>query len=229
MSKIICVNGDSFTQEFYQKTEDKWTTHIGATHNLAMGGGSNERIFYTTIEYLNQHNPDVVIIGWTSTTRFMLPGSNGSRKVITPTHSFDEQLGGDESVIADFYYKYCHNDYTSLERTLNYIIHLQKVCELKQIKLLNFTSFLDPLTDAYLKQISKHAFMSRADKDLERVGIQYNYKRLKALLDLINKDLWIKEFWYSMAEHCKPFPVEKDGHPGVEGSNHWAKLVSTYL
>lgn len=229
MPQKIVANGCSYTQELYLDRKDRWTTKIGTVDNLALGGGSNERIFYTTIEYLNQHNPDVIIIGWTSTERFMLPGINGSRKVITPSHSFDEQLGGDESVIADFYYKHCHNDYTSLERTLNYIVHLQKVCELKQIKLLNFTSFLNPLTDSYLKQISKDAFMSRDDKELERVGTQYNYKRLKTLLDLIDKDLWIKEFWYSMAEHCRSFPTLQDGHPDVEGSNHWAKLVSSYL
>jgi hypothetical protein len=228
MPQKIVANGCSYTQELYLNKKDRWTTKIGAVDNLALGGGSNERIFYTTIEYLNHHNPDVVIIGWTSTARFMLPGSNGSRIVITPTHSFDEQIGGDESAIAEFYYKHCHNDYTSLERTLNYIIHLQKVCALKRIKLLNFTSFLEPLTDAYLKQLSKDAFMSRVDKDTENMGIRHNHKRLRTLLDLIDKNLWIKEFWYSMAEHCKSFPL-KDDHPNVEGSNHWAKLVSSYL
>lgn len=229
MPQKIVANGCSYTQELYLDKKDRWTTKIGAVDNLALGGGSNERIFYTTIEYLNKNDPDVMIIGWTSMGRFMLPSSNGSRLVITPTHSFDEQLGGDRSAIANYYYKHCHNEYTSLERTLNYIIHLQQVCKLKNIKLLNFTSYLDPLTDDYLKEISKDAFMSRVDKDTEQMGIQHNHKRLRALLDLIDKDLWIKEFWYSMAEHCKAFPVEKNGHPNIEGSTHWAKLVSSYL
>ena len=229
MPQKIVTNGCSYTQELYLDKKDRWTTKIGAVDNLALGGGSNERIFYTTIEYLNHNKPDILIIGWTSMERFMLPGSNGSRLVITPLHSFDEQLGGDESAIAKHYYKHCHNQYSSLERTLNYIIHLQQVCELKHIKLLNFTSYLDPITDDYLQEISKDAFMSRSDEDTKRMGIQHNYKRLKKLVDLIDKKLWIKEFWYSMARHCKDFPVRKDGHPNVAGSDHWAKLVGKYL
>jgi len=229
MPHQIVANGCSFTQELYLDKKDRWTTKIGTVENLAMGGGSNERIFYTTIEYLNQHNPDTIIIGWTSTERFMLPANNGSRIVITPIHSFDENLGGDESDIAKFYYQHCHNEYSGLERTLNYIIHLQKVCELRKIKMLNFTSFLPPLTEKYLLEISKQAFMSRTDKDIERMGIKHNYNRLISLINCINKDLWIKEFWYSMAEHCKDFPMTKDGHPGVEGSNHWAQLIRDFL
>ena len=119
MPSQIVANGCSFTQELYLDKKDRWTTKIGAVENLAIGGGSNERIFYTTIEYLNQHTPDTLIVGWTSMERFMLPANNGSRIVITPIHSFDENLGGDESDIAKFYYQHCHNEYSGIERTLN--------------------------------------------------------------------------------------------------------------
>ena len=59
MTKIICVSGDSFTHENQQKSEDRWSTHIGATYNIAMGGAGNERIFHSTLEFLNEITPDV--------------------------------------------------------------------------------------------------------------------------------------------------------------------------
>ena len=62
MAQHILTNGCSFTQELHLDIKDRWTTKIGATKNLALGGGSNERIFYTTIEYLNAHNPNTLII-----------------------------------------------------------------------------------------------------------------------------------------------------------------------
>jgi len=228
MPQKIVANGCSYTQEYYLKEEDRWTTKIGAT-NLALGGGSNERIFHTTIEYLNQNDLDVLIVGWTGTDRFMLPKSNGSRIVITPGHSFDEHLGGDESSMADFYYKHCHNEYTSVERTLNYMIHIQEVCKVREIKLLYFTSFLGPIRDEDLMQVSSTAFMSRADKDAERMGINYNYNKLKNLIGRIDDEIWIIEPWCSMKTQCKDFPVEEGGHPAEAGSAHWAGLVKKYL
>ena len=78
MSKLIVANGCSFTQEFYLPEQDRWTTKCDVDVNLAMGGGGNERIFYTTVDYLNQNRPDVLVIGWTGCDRYMLPNKNGS-------------------------------------------------------------------------------------------------------------------------------------------------------
>jgi len=105
MSKLIVANGCSFTEEYYLDRKDRWTTKCNVNINLALGGGSNERIFFTTLEYLNHNTPDVVIIGWTATQRFMLPSNNGSRIAIMPGHSFDENIGGNERKFSDFYYK----------------------------------------------------------------------------------------------------------------------------
>jgi len=229
MSKLIVSNGCSFTQEYYLNAEDRWTHKCGVNANLALGGGSNERILYTTLEYLNHTTPDILIIGWTGTQRFMLPSANGSRIVITPGHTFDENLGGDESKFSEFYYRNCHNEFTGLERTLNYMIHLQSVCELKGIKLLYFNAVLPDLTEDSLISLSSKAFMSRPDKDMEHMGIQYNLNKLKVLIDRLDNNIWIHKFWYSMTEHCKDFPLESGGHPDKEGSNHWANLVKKYL
>ena len=229
MPQQIVTNGCSFTQELYLDKEDRWSTKIGAVENLALGGGSNERILHTTIDYLNTNNPDVLIIGWTDTDRFMLPNINGSRIVVTPVHTFDENLGNDCDEHSKFYYKYCHNEFVNFKNTLQYMIHIQEYCKAKQIKLLYFNSFSRSLSDGYLTGLAKNAFMSRESADIERMGIQFNTKVLKDLIAKLDTSIWIKELWYSMEKHCKDFPLHDTGHPGIEGSNDWAELVKKYL
>jgi len=229
MSNLIVVNGCSFTEEAYLEPQDRWTTKCGISTNLAHGGGSNDRIFYTTIEHLNKHTVDTLIIGWTSVDRFMLPNANGSRIVGSPIHTFDENLGGDYSDYSKFYYKYCHNRYTSLESTLNYMLHIQDHCKQKRIKLLYFNALFSDIDDESLENYSKDAYMSKETEDMTRMGIAFNKNKLLTLIDKLDKNIWIKKFWYSMQAHCKDFAVEEGGHPDVEGSEHWATLVKKYL
>tara|TARA_E500000331_G_scaffold335470_1_gene361613 strand:+ start:90 stop:779 length:690 start_codon:yes stop_codon:yes gene_type:complete len=229
MSNSIVANGCSFTEEAYLEPQDRWTNKCGISTNLAHGGGSNDRIFYTTIEYLNKHTIDTLIIGWSSVNRFMLPNANGSRIVGSPIHTFDENLGGDYSDYSKFYYKHCYNRYTSLESTLNYMLHIQDHCKQKRIKLLYFNAFLPDIDDKSLEDYSKDAYMSKETEDMTRMGINFNKNKLLKLIDKLTKNIWIEKFWYSMQAHCKDFPLEKGGHPDVEGSEHWATLVKKYL
>lgn len=226
---MIVANGCSCVQEAYLQPQDRWTTKCGISTNLAHGGASNERIFYTTIEHLNKHTIDTLIIGWTNVDRFMLPNANGSRIIVTPTHTFDENLGGDYSNYSEFYYKNCYNSYTSLERTLHYMLHLQDHCKQKRIKLWYFNAFLPDIDDKSLENYSKDAFMSKETEDMTRMGVAFNKNKLLKLIEKLDKDIWIEDFWYSFKVHTKDFPKEKDGHPDVEGSNHWANLVKKYL
>jgi hypothetical protein len=225
----IVVNGCSFTHEFHLDKENRWTTKIGAIENLAIGGGSNERIFHTTIEYLNHTTPDVLIIGWTNPERFMLYHSNGSRVAVTPVLAFNEQSGEKHDEHCKFYYKCCHNQFVNFENTLHYMIHLQEYCKSKQIKLLYFNSFFTKVDATYLTGVARNAFMSRENADIERMGIQANTDVLRKLIQKLDASIWIKELWYSMEEHCKKFPLHDDVHPGTEGSNNWAELVKKYL
>jgi len=231
MQNKIVTNGCSFTQQYYLAEQDRWTTKIGTVDNIAMGGGSNERIFHTTIEYLNVNCPDILIIGWTNPNRFMLPKSNGSRLIVTPFETFDESIGvkGDCAEHGKFYYKHCHNDFVNFKNTLQYMIHLQEYCKAKQIKLLYFKSFDETIDDNHLTALAKQAYMSHEDKDVERMGIEANLHTLKNLVSKLDKNIWIKELWYSMEKHCHQFPNHDKTHPGVEGTNNWAELVRKYI
>ena len=126
MTEIVCVSGDSFTQEYLQKPEDRWSTHIGATHNIAMGGAGNDRIFTATLEFLNHTTPDTLIVGWSATVRGSLYNTAGSRLIVAPHRCFDENTGKDNNAVKDFYYKNLYNEYVSFKNVLNYMIFLQE-------------------------------------------------------------------------------------------------------
>jgi len=225
----ICVNGDSYTQELYLEPQYRWTNHIGVTDNLALGGGSNDRIFYTTIEYLNHNSPDILLIGWTTISRGMLSNINGSRIVVTIGHTFDENLGGNCNEYSKFYFKNCYNGFVNFKNTLEYMIHLQEYCKIKNIKLWYYNAMLPSLDEKKLLAIASEAYMIRSDENIERQGIKHNLNILKNLINKLNKDIWIKRIWYSIPEHCKDFPTESGGHPDIAGSAHWAELIKQYV
>ena len=235
MPKIICVSGDSFTQEYLQKPEDRWSTHIGATHNIAMGGAGNDRIFNSTLKFLNEITPDILIIGWGSTARGSLYHKSGSRVIVAPHRCFDEATGEDYDDIKKFYYSNLHNDFVNFTNVLNYMIFIQEYCKTKSIKLLYFRSILHEQIDSRsLMEISESAHMSRSDPEITKQGIKHNANELSKLIDKLDKDIWIKEFWYSMREHIgKKFPGQiKTGYTHalpIEAVKDWGELVKKYL
>lgn len=235
MSKIICVSGDSFTQEYLQNAEHRWSVKIGASDNIAMGGASNDRIFNSTIEYLNHKTPDILIVGWTVLGRGMLPRSNGSQVIITSHRAFDEHSGEDLEDFKKFYYAQVHNDFVCFRKVLNHMIFLQEYCRSKKIKLLYFRSVLEvELSDPSLEQVAGCAFMNTADADIKMQGIKHNVAELKKLLSALDRDIWIKEFWYSMRQHMQnsfaaQFLPGYDRSLPVAAVDDWAQLVKKYL
>lgn len=229
MSKKIVVNGCSYTEELYLEPSTRWSNKIGCHENLALGGGSNQRIFTTTIEHLNQSTPDVLIIGWTNIDRGMCYTSTGSRMIITNQHTFDENTGISNEDIKKIYYNHLHNSFINFKNTLHYMIHLQEYCRSKQIKLLYWNALMPEINDDLLITLARQAYMSRIDADTERQGINFNKDVLQNLISKLDHTIWIKSFWYGINEHCRDFYWREDGHVGEEGSSHWANLVKEYL
>ena len=235
MTKIICVSGDSFTHEALQKPENKWSTHIGATYNIAMGGAGNDRIFHSTLEFLNEITPDVLVVGWSATVRGYLHQSDGSRLIVAPHRCFNENTTEDRDDIKDFYYKNLYNEYVNFKNVLNYMLFLQEYCKNKNIKLLYFRSVMsERLEEKSLMKVSESAYMNRDDPDIIKQGIMHNYNKLTKLIDKLDKNIWIKEFWYSMKDHMEnKFPGRiKTGYTHslpIEAVKDWAELVKKQL
>jgi hypothetical protein len=240
----ILVNGDSFSHERHFAVDESyiektWAYSLGAK-NIALGGSSNDRIFHTTIEYLNNNSVDILIIGWTSFSRGWLTLSNGLNLNILAGSSSDDLLYGhlekDKKAgvwqeYETFYYKKCFNEFLNFKKFLNYYLHLQDYCELKKIKFLNFLSFITFPTD--LKYFAEFAHMDSANKILKEKGIEYNIKILNDLISKFKKDYWINKeigFCYSNLAKEKGFPLWEDNlHPGLEASQYWGKLIKENL
>ena len=235
MTKIVCVSGDSFTQEYLQRPEDRWSTQIGATHNIAMGGAGNDRIFNSTLKFLNEITPDTLIIGWSSTARGSLYHKEGTRIIVAPHRCFDEETGKDYEDIKKFYYVNLHNEYVNFTNTLHYMIFIQDYCKARNIKLRYFRSVVDQTLDQKsLTETAESAYMNKDDPNIHKQGIKHNYNELIKLIDKLDKDIWIKEFWYSMREHIdEKFPGKiQPGYTSalpVPAVKDWAELVKKYL
>ena len=235
MTKIVCVSGDSFTHEYLQKHENRWSTQIGTTHNIAMGGAGNDRIFHSTIEFLNHTTPDVLIVGWSSTVRGSLSHTDGSRLIVAPHRCFNENTSEDREDIKDFYYKNLYNEYVNFKNALNYMLFLQEYCKAGQIKLRYFRSVMtEKIDQTSLMKVSESAYMKRDDPNMIKQGIKHNYNELVRLIDKLDKEIWIKEFWYSMKEHIsQKFPGQiKTGYTHalpIQAVKDWADLVKKYL
>jgi len=71
----ILFNGDSNMSgaevSYEESTAYTLTQLLGATDsvNLSLTGCSNDRIYDTTIEYLKENTPDMIVIGWTEPHR----------------------------------------------------------------------------------------------------------------------------------------------------------------
>jgi hypothetical protein len=235
-NKTICVNGDSFTHEYHLDTVQRWSNIIGANYNLSIGAGSNDRIFNTTIEFLNHNTIDIMIIGWTHWGRTFLPASNGSRYVICGESAFEEDCGIDSNnkEILKFYYNNLYNEFTQFKNTLEYMLHLQDYCKLKKIKLLYFSSIFDDtnISDRSLHDIANFAYMVRDTKELEQNGIKHNIELLKKLTSKLDINIWVNNhLFFSMNKYLKNFPrvSDTDGHVGSAGSAHWAELIKQHI
>ena len=234
----IVVNGDSFTHERHfavgeEYKEKTWAYNIGA-ENIALGGCSNERIFYSTIEYLNDHRPDVLIVGWTSFDRYYMTHTNGLNLHIGASSVGDDLLKSfnKESNYAEyhkFYYKNMYNQFLNFKKFITFYLHIEKYCKINEIKFLNFMVWRLP-DDLSLKNISASAYISREDKIIEAQGIKYNYNILKKELAKFKEDNWINnEIGFSYSKYVEHLPKWPDGHPGLEASALWAKLIKKNL
>ena len=233
---MLVANGDSFVHEYHLNDIDRWSNIIKVDTNLAVGAGSNDRTFLTTIEHIHNHDVKTLILGWTNWERSYFNKSNGSRYKLIGGDAIDEMLGDkfNEPDVAKFYLTKVFNDFTQLKNTLVQMIHIQELCKLKDIKLINFATVFDAddLDKENLTRVAKTAFMSRVDKDVETMGIRYNFSVLETYIRKLDSSCWVNnQVFSSMSTILKdyPKPSDTDPHIGVEGSKKWAEILLNHL
>ena len=92
----------------------------------------------------------------------------------------------------------------------------------------------EKINQTSLMKVSESAYMKRDDPNMIKQGIKHNYNELVRLIDKLDKEIWIKEFWYSMKEHIsQKFPGQiKTGYTHalpIQAVKDWADLVKKYL
>ena len=139
---ILLTNGCSFTQGIYDNFEeyDAWPYQLGKllgcdVVNLAKGGGSNARIFRTTIEYLLENQPNYVAIAWTQTDRHELPYRDGDIIRIMHSQAMPEVNEDIQDIpeLRRLWYKHCDNNLAGIQRTVYYIRSLIMVLTARSI------------------------------------------------------------------------------------------------
>ena len=236
----IVVNGDSFTHERHfavgeDYIEKTWAYKIGA-ENIALGGCSNDRIFHSTIDYLNKNNPDVLIIGWTTFDRYFMTHVDGLNIHITPGSVANDLLYGfnpNENQLQEyqhFYYKKMHNTFLNFKNFIMYYKHLEKYCATNDIKYLNFCAISPLPLGKKITDIAKTAYMSKKDKDVYQQGVLHNAKILNDELRTFDKQHWInQQIGFCYRSHVDHLPKWPDGHPGLEASALWTKIIENNL
>jgi hypothetical protein len=75
--------------------------------------------------------------------------------------------------------------------------------------------------------------MSRDNPEITKQGIKHNSNKLTKLINKLDKDIWIKEFWYSMKEHIdNNYPGQMKGPAHalpINAVKDWGEIVKSCL
>ena len=244
---MIYCNGCSFTEGFnLDNSANSWPGILGqqlnqSVINQASGGGSNDRIYRTTIEYCNTHTPDYVIVGWTQILRNELSHAKGTYLKLAPnTHASDDsELADDLKPIHKFWIQNIRNEYINFRNLVHYVLHLQDYFKSKQISYKFFTAlglpylqyFLQESAQAFeLAQQSFHWKQYHIDAELEPKETHVKYQELVELVKKIDLNNWIMHN-STMYEYLKKnnYKFDQTQHPDVDGYAQWAKVIQNTL
>jgi hypothetical protein len=221
----LLTNGCSFTQGEYDNfnEQDAWPYQLAdklgwEVDNIAKGGGSNARIFRTTMEHLLDNSPDHVVIAWTQTDRYELPYHTGDTIRIMhgmASPEIDEAIT-DIPELREFWYRHCDNNIAGLARTVYYIRSLIMVLRARMIP---YTMCWGMQCD-YITQIQQPGHPMCNDFPKDRVSQLAN--EIDKMQDV---PCWFK-WGSSMEKYLEDYPkADKQGHPGIEGQTEWANQL----
>jgi hypothetical protein len=239
----LVANGCSFTEGY--DLGDKtmaWPSKLGKllnldVHNLAVGGGSNDRIFRTSIQHLHlTEDIEFLVIGWTGIARSEISLHNGSFLKIIPdgVGLEDQSLQSNppDRYLKDFetkFYQWHYNKFVWTKSLLCNIITLQMLCKKKKIKLKQFFAF-EPFA------IDQNSLVKLCEDSYEFFKLEnlpfppfeardHNVELIQNLIEQIDHDNWIGWPNTTMLDSCKKFKFDKTGHPMEDGHQYWATVI----
>ena len=202
---LLMTNGCSFTQGIYDNFAeyDAWPYKLGKllgwdVVNLAEGGCSNARIFRTTLEHLLDNTPDYVAVMWTEPARHELPYHTGDTIRVMHSMALPEH---DETVtdipeLRNFWYKHCHNELASQQRTVYYIRCIKMILESKNIPYTMGWSFDTDIAESFSNWLCPGSSMQTELSDLPKAdsyghpGTEAHQLWANLMLESVNETLY---------------------------------------
>jgi hypothetical protein len=243
---MILANGCSFTEGYDLPSLDlAWPHCLGKLTNLpvtniAIGGGSNDRIFRTLKESLVESSPDLVVVGWTSNDRNELFHQDGIYVRATPTHCLPEceDKAIDVSALHQNWVKFNFNQWINYRNWIYNVLFLQDYLTKSKIPFLFFTAFGDNYIHQFLNKT--HSSLLLADqsyqwRDRQKYepckDIHNQWKELVKLCNQIDLDQWVFKSQKTMQSYLveQHYHVDQNGHFLADGHEHWAKVLSKKL
>lgn len=240
---MILTNGCSFTEGYdLPDRESTWPFRLGKiinkpVVNLALGGGSNERIFRTTKEFLIAHNPELIVIGWTQFDRTEISHSEGAYIRAAPWGCIAE-CETQFNNLPELHKNWIllnQNTWVNYRNWIHNVLFLEKYFKLAEIPYLFFTAF----GNNYISE-----FINQTDRALELADLSYQWRdrlkyrpektihnEFKELVDLCNQiDLsnWVFNNAHTMGSYLtqQGFDSDHSGHFLEDGHWHWAEILS---
>jgi hypothetical protein len=243
----LFTNGCSFTEGYdLPDPSMAWPSVLSNSikydvNNIALGGGSNDRIFRTTIEYFNIHTaPDIAIIGWTFNDRAELSHHSGVRLRLTSNACLPDttEMTEDLTLVHKFWTTQLYNRYLNYHAWVHSILHLQEYFKSKKIQYLFFTA----IGNDYI-----HEFINNTDLALELAdqswqwrdraryapfrNIHREYQDLRLCIAKIDLTHWVSQANYTMGQYLQNQGFKSDctGHYQIDGHLAWANHLREYI
>jgi hypothetical protein len=234
MKKVLYTNGDSYTfgDELLKPRINAWPYELGhklkcdKVVNHGASGGSNQRIFRTTIEWLLKYINDggstedlIVVIGWTNPDRVEFRCDVDFKKILnddsdkyddenlkfsTDTHKVYTSIIPNISKnrfgeIHELYIKYLYDREQCLDTTASYMYHIQEFLKTHNIKYLFFMSFND-----FTHEMNSYDIL---------------------LWNFIDKEQFIDDYTMDKYVINNKVKLGNKYHPLEEGHRKWTKIL----
>jgi hypothetical protein len=244
---MILANGCSYTQGYdFEDLSLSWPYQLGKiinqpVTNLALGGGSNDRILRTTIEYFVKHRPSLVIIGWTEYSRNELSHHQGCYVRATSLNCLAESvpIPTDLDHIHREWLTYSYNRYINYRSWIYSVLHIEMLCNALNIPCKFFSAF----GNNYINEFNNETNASQllADKNYQwsnqnlytppEKSTHSEWQELTQLCKQINLNNWILKNSQTMQTYLKSkkYAMNKSNHFFADGHKCWAELIATEL
>lgn len=241
---MILTNGCSFTEGYNLPSADlAWPAQLGKilgqqVKNLALGGGSNDRISRTLREELIHQTPDAVIVGWTTNNRNELYHVDGFYVRATSHGCLAEceVVPADIDVLHKHWLTHNFNQWINYRNWVYNILFFQNYFEKTKIPYLFFTALGENYINEFVTQTDKSLWLADQSyqwrdrlKYLPERTIHKEWQELVSLCQRINLDRWVFNNSTTMNEYLAGYAKDSSGHPAAEGHLAWAKVIANYL